>query len=88
MNITYPESSEIVMRHVDKAGQILYNDLKLGRDQSPLTKKLDKFAVNLESLAQLDKLSVIPGLNLHEAVAGIFESLNRLHKWEDRKSVV
>jgi hypothetical protein len=30
----------------------------------------------------LDKLSVIPGLNCHEAIAGIYESLERLHLWE------
>ncbi|TPX16943.1 uncharacterized protein E0L32_003505 [Thyridium curvatum] len=85
VNLTFPESAEMVMRHVDKAGQILFNDLKLLPHESPLCKKLDKFAANLESLAVLDKLSVIPGLNLHEAVAGIFESLHRLHKWDVKK---
>lgn len=43
---------------------------------------LDKFAGNLERLAVLDKLSVMPNLNCHEAIAGIYESLKRLHEWE------
>ncbi|KAL3427117.1 hypothetical protein PVAG01_00626 [Phlyctema vagabunda] len=75
-------SSEIVERHVGKAGDILLRDLQIGPNESPLTKSLDKFAANLERLAALDKLSVTPGLNCYEAIAGIYESIERLHKWE------
>ncbi|TVY51865.1 hypothetical protein LCER1_G006659 [Lachnellula cervina] len=80
--LSFPESSEAVTRHSDKAGDILLRDLQFGPGESPLTKMLDRFAGNLERLAQLDKLSVIPGLNCHEAIAGIHESLERLHVWE------
>jgi hypothetical protein len=76
------DASESVNRHAEKAGKILRDDLQLLPGQSPLTKKLDKFAANLQRLAVLDKLSVLPALNLHEAVAGIYDSLARLHARE------
>jgi hypothetical protein len=82
VSLSFPESPEIVARHTEKAGNILLRDLQFQPNESPLTKMLDRFAANLERLAQLDKLSVIPGLNCHEAIAGIYESLERLHKWE------
>jgi hypothetical protein len=80
--LSFPDSPEIVTRHTEKAGNILQEDLEFKPNESPLTKMLDRFAANLERLAALDKLSVIPGLNCHEAIAGIYESLERLHKWE------
>jgi hypothetical protein len=82
VSLSFPESPEIVTRHTEKAGNILLRDLQFQPNESPLTKMLDRFAANLERLAQLDKLSVIPGLNCHEAIAGIYESLEKLHKWE------
>jgi len=84
--LSFPDSAEIVNKHADEAGRILLDDLKLLPGQSPLTKKLDGFAANFERLATLDKLSVNPGLNLYEAVAGIYESLARLHRWELQKA--
>ncbi|RDL39068.1 Uncharacterized protein BP5553_03408 [Venustampulla echinocandica] len=80
--LSFPESTEFVTKHTEKAGDILLRDLQLGPNESPLTKMLDRFAANLERLAALDKLSIIPGLNCHEAIAGIYESLERLHIWE------
>ncbi|KAG9242899.1 mediator of RNA polymerase II transcription subunit 1-domain-containing protein [Calycina marina] len=77
-----PNTSDIVTRHGEKAGGILLRDLEFGPGQSPLTKMLDRFADNLERLAQLDRLSVLPGLNCHEAIAGIYASLEKLHLWE------
>jgi hypothetical protein len=82
VSLSFPESPEIVTRHTEKAGAILLRDLEFRPNESPLTKMLDRFAANLERLAQLDKLSVIPGLNCHEAIAGIYESLEKLHRWE------
>jgi Mediator of RNA polymerase II transcription subunit 1 len=82
VSLSFPESAEIVTRHTQQAGDILLRDLQFAPKKSPLTKMLDRFAANLERLATLDKLSVIPGLNCHEAIAGIYESLERLHKWE------
>lgn len=82
VSLSFPESAEIVTRHTQQAGDILLRDLQFAPNESPLTKMLDRFAANLERLATLDKLSVVPGLNCHEAIAGIYESLERLHKWE------
>jgi len=82
VSLSYPESPDIVTKHSSKAAEILLRDLQLGPGESPLTKMLDKFAVNLERLTALDKLSVMPALNCHEAIAGIYESLKRLHEWE------
>ncbi|TDZ26208.1 hypothetical protein Cob_v000180 [Colletotrichum orbiculare MAFF 240422] len=82
VSLSFPESAPIVTRHKDQASKILLKDLQLRPDQSPLTKTLDKFAANLERLASLDRLSIIPGLDCQEALAGIYDSLDRLHKWE------
>jgi hypothetical protein len=84
--LSFPDSAEIVNKHAEAAGQILFNDLRLHEGQSPLTKSLGSFAANFERLAVLDKLSINPGLNLYEAVAGIYESLCRLHAWELQKA--
>ncbi len=84
--LNFPDSAEIVNKHAEAAGSILFKDLQLGEAQSPLTKSLAPFAANFERLAVLDKLSVNPGLNLYEAVAGIYESLCRLHAWELQKT--
>ncbi|KAH8699625.1 mediator of RNA polymerase II transcription subunit 1-domain-containing protein [Ilyonectria robusta] len=85
ISLAFPESATSVTKHVDRASQILLQDLQLLPDQSPLTKTLDKFAVNLERLANLDKLSIIPGLDCHEALAGIYVSLEKLHQWDISK---
>ncbi|KAI8948336.1 mediator of RNA polymerase II transcription subunit 1-domain-containing protein [Xylaria longipes] len=76
------EPSPSLDKYVEKASAIIFKDLALGSGESQLTKKLSKFRVNLERLAMLDKLSVTPGLNCHEAVAGIWESLEKLHRWD------
>ena len=80
--LSFPDSAETVTRHTEQAGNILLEDLEFKPNESPLTKMLDRFAANLERLAALDTLSVIPGLNCHEAIAGVYESLRRLHRWE------
>ncbi|ERS95933.1 hypothetical protein HMPREF1624_07468 [Sporothrix schenckii ATCC 58251] len=82
VSVTFPESRSIVLRHVERADKILLHNLQLQPGESPLTKTLDRFAANLETLAVLDKLSVEPGLNLYEAVAGIYETLDRLFQWD------
>ncbi|CAK7237548.1 hypothetical protein SCUCBS95973_009987, partial [Sporothrix curviconia] len=82
VSVTFPESRSIVLRHVERADKILLRDLRLQPGESPLTKSLDRFAANLATLAVLDRLSVEPGLNLYEAVAGIYEALDRLFQWD------
>lgn len=67
---------------MDAASRILLRDLQLLPHQSPLTKSLAGFASNFERLAALDKLSISPGLDCHEALAGIYVSLERLHQWD------
>jgi hypothetical protein len=81
-SLTFNEPAPSLDKHVEKASAILSQDLALGPGESQLTKKLSKFKTNLERLATLDRLSVIPGLNCHEAVAGIWESLEKLHRWD------
>ncbi|KAF5018187.1 hypothetical protein F66182_9844 [Fusarium sp. NRRL 66182] len=85
ISLAFPESAPSVTRHVDRASEILLKDLQLLPNQSPLTKTLDRFAENLDRLAILDKLSIIPGLDCHEALAGIYVSLERLHQWDIAK---
>lgn len=82
VTLSYHGSSESVSKHIEAASQILLKDLQLEPGQSPLTKSLDAFAANFERLAKLDKLSIVPGLDCHEALAGIFKSLQRLHEWD------
>ncbi|KAH6899863.1 mediator of RNA polymerase II transcription subunit 1-domain-containing protein [Thelonectria olida] len=85
VTLAFPESAPSVTQHVERANQILLKDLQLLPNQSPLTKTLEQFSVNLERLAILDKLSIIPGLDCHEALAGIYVSLERLHQWDISK---
>ncbi|TGO74563.1 hypothetical protein BELL_0271g00010 [Botrytis elliptica] len=82
VSLSFPDAPESVTKHERTASDILLRDLQFEAGESPLTKMLDRFAANLERLTMLDKLSVIPGLNCHEAVAGIFCSLHKLHTWE------
>jgi hypothetical protein len=83
VSVKFPvDALEMVERHQKKASEILFRDLELQPHESPLTKMLDRFAANLERLTALDRLCVVPGLNCHEAIAGIYESLEKLHKWE------
>ncbi|CAG7560140.1 unnamed protein product [Fusarium equiseti] len=85
ISLAFPESAASVTKHVGRASEILLKDLQLRPNQSPLTKTLDDFANNLERLAVLDKLSIVPGLDCHEALAGIYASLERLHQWDVAK---
>lgn len=82
VTLSFPNAPLLVNKHGEKANKILLSNLKLAAGQSPLTKTLDSFAANLERLAALDKLCIVPGLNCHEAIAGIYESLARLFRWD------
>ncbi|KAI0394675.1 mediator of RNA polymerase II transcription subunit 1-domain-containing protein [Xylariaceae sp. FL0594] len=81
-SLTFNEPSPSLDRHVEKASAILLKNLALGPGESQLTKKVASFKANLARLATLDKLSVTPGLNCHEAIAGMWDSLERLHRWD------
>ena len=82
VSLSYHGSASSVSKHMDEAGKILFRDLHLDPGQSPLTKTLDSFAKNFKSLASLDKLSIVPGLDCYEALAGIYDSLERLYEWD------
>ncbi len=86
VSLEFSDSVDIVKKHAVEAGKILSDNLKLAPGQSPFTKQMSSFVANFERIAILDKLSVRPGLNLHEAVAGIYESLRRLYTWEFQKA--
>lgn len=80
--LSYHGNADSVTKHIDAASQILLKDLQLLPGQNPLTKTLERFAINFERLATLDKLSIIPGLDCHEALSSMYSSLERLHQWD------
>lgn len=82
VTLAFPESSESTSKQMEPASRILLEDLRLPPNQSPLTKTLDKFAFNLERLAVLDKLSIMPAFDCRAALAGIYTSLERLYQWD------
>lgn len=88
--LQYAFSGDEVNKYKKKAESILLENLKLKPDQIPWTKQLDDFANNLEPLAILDKLSIIddkgsPVMVAYDAIAGIFESLQKVHAWDVKK---
>lgn len=90
VKLEFTMSKDSVTKYASKAEAILLDDLKLAPGQHPWTKPLDKFAANLEFLAALDKLSVVdkdgkPQLVTHDAVAGLYESLEKLHEWDVKR---
>lgn len=82
VTMSFPLSADVVKERTARATAILVRDLGLRPGQSPLTKKLDDFYANLSRLGELDKLSVIPGFDLQEALAGICASLERIHAYD------
>lgn len=85
--LQYAYSGPQVTNYGNKAEAILLQDLKLESGQHPWTKKLDDFANNLERLTVLDKLSVMdkdkgPVLITYDAIAGLYDSLNKVHEWD------
>lgn len=90
VELQYAYSGPEVTNHGSKAEAILLQNLKLEPGQHPWTKKLDDFANNLERLTVLDKLSVMdkdkgPVLITYDAIAGLYDSLNKVHEWDVKK---
>lgn len=90
VELQYAFSGDGVTKHTSKAEAILLENLELAPGQHPWTKQLDDFANNLEPLAVLDKLSVIddkggPVLVTYDAIAGLVESLQKVHDWDFEK---
>ncbi|KAL2891829.1 Mediator of RNA polymerase II transcription subunit 1 [Ceratocystis lukuohia] len=86
VQLLFDESAEIVKQQSPRAAEILKQDLQLEPYQSPLTKTLDQFAVNLERLHSQDKLSVVPGFDCQEALASMSLSLHKLYDWDLEKT--
>lgn len=63
----------------------MLRDLKLLPGEWALTKTLERFAPNLERIASLDKLSVLPTLNCFDAIDGIYQSLLKVFNWDVSK---
>lgn len=82
VEVKYEESGKMASIQIDRTSSILLQNLRCGADEGLWTKTLSEFELNLERLARLDKLSVLPVLNCFEAIGGIFHSLNELHKWD------
>lgn len=83
VTLAFPDLCKSISQFMEPASQILLQDLKLLPAQSPLTKTLDQFALNLERLGRLDQLSITEaGFFCHEALTGIYQSLERLHQWD------
>lgn len=91
VSLQFPVSGPSVTKYTSKAEAIILDDLKLAPNQIPWKKSLKKFAANLKRLAILDKLSVLdkddskPHIVTHDAVAGLYESLDKLHDWDIKK---
>ncbi len=85
VTLAFPESSESTSRQMEPASKILFEDLRLPPNQSPLTKTLDQFAYNLETIAELDRLSNMPHFDCRAALAGIYTSLEKVHQWDMSK---
>lgn len=80
VQVMYITESKALQEHGARTGEVLLQDLK-SPDGVQLNAKLDRFAMNLERLARLDRLSA-GGVNCFEAIAGLYESLRRLYEQE------
>ena len=80
VQVMYSVQSKALDEQGAKASRVLLDDLK-APDGISLKAKLDRFALNLERLAKLDRLSS-HGLNCFEALIGVYSSLRRLHEQE------
>ena len=80
VQVMYSVQSKALEEEGIKAGQVLLEDLKAA-DGVALNAKLDRFALNLERLARMDRLSS-NGVNCFEALSGIYSSLQRLYEQE------
>ena len=76
VQVTYGQNKASI-EHGQIAGKVLMDDLK-APDGIALDAKLDRFAMNLENLAKLDRLSA-GGITSFEALGGIYTSLRRLY---------
>jgi hypothetical protein len=85
VNVDYPESSISLKDTASSASAVLHANLTPTANQSTITNMLDKFAINLEKLARLDKprgTTAEDSFNGFEAISGIYSSLRKLYDHE------
>lgn len=80
VTISFTGESTGLKEQRERAGRVLLNDLKAPNGIA-LDAKLDRFAMNLERLARMDRLS-LGGINCFAALSGIYTSLRRLYEQE------
>jgi len=71
----------------ESASKILLDNLSTPPGVSNMTLSLEKFAKNLDKLAQLDKLNgptISPTFNCFEAISGVYHSLRKLYDHEKK----
>src|SRR6185436_10500093 len=66
--------------------EVLKRDLTPPPGVASINLTLDRFANNLQRLAQLDKLST-PQVNCFEAISGVYRSLRRLFEHEKKAAM-
>jgi hypothetical protein len=81
VQVAYSVQTKALDEQGEKASKVLLNDLKADGAVA-LQAKLDRFALNLERLARLDRLSS-SHINCFEALSGIYTSLRRLYDQEN-----
>jgi hypothetical protein len=85
VQVEIPSSSTTLRDFSMFASTILRNSLSIPPHLSTITATLDKFAQNLDKLAQLDKPNGIASeqtFNCFEAISGIYISLRKLYEHE------
>lgn len=82
VDVAFFSEDDDVSAHQEAAAAVLLKDLTPPPGVLAINGSLDRFAVNLETIAGLDKLSVAGKLNCLEAITGIYTALRRLHEHE------
>lgn len=72
--------------HQAAAAAVLFQDLTPTPGVASINTRLDRFAANLQTLAQLDKLS-LSSVNCFEAISGIYTSLQKLYQHEKEAAI-
>jgi hypothetical protein len=84
VEISHPEASSALQETAMSASAVLQQGLTPKPGESSITKMLDKFAINLEKLAKIDRPNGPNNDNFScfEAISGIYSSLRRLYDYE------
>ncbi|KAB8576232.1 hypothetical protein FH972_025760 [Carpinus fangiana] len=83
VTLTYHGLNDAVNEGTGQAGRIMHRNLTTRKDDQGITPALDRFAINLEKLSRMDKLSTA-GVSCFEAINGVYTSLKKLHDHETK----